>query len=511
MVDSGPGNGAPLIRPTVVVADSEVSKKPKPRMNKFTFASAILASLTSMLLGYDIGVMSGAIIFIKEDMKISDVQIEILVGVLSLYCLIGSIVAGKIADLIGRRYTIALANVIIFAGSLLMGFSTNYAFLMFGRFVTGIGIGFALICAVLYTAEISPASSRGFLTSFPEVCINSGILLGYILNFAFSKLPLSIGWRLMLGAGAIPSVLLAFSVLIMPESPRWLVMQGRLDEAKTVLEKTLNTKEEARLRLNDIKEAAGFPQGCTAADIVGKKSHGEGVWRELLLHPTPTVRHVLICTVGIQFFQQSSGVAAVVSYSPRIFEKAGITSSNGKLLATIAVGFCKTIFVLVATLLLDRIGRRTLLLSSVGGMVGSLLTLAFSLTIIEQSEEKLTWAIVLCMVMVLAFVSFFAIGMGPMTGVYISEIFPLKLRAQGMSMGVAVNRVISAVISMTFISLYKAITIGGAFFLFAGFAAVGWVFFYMCLPETRGKTLEEIEGLFGKLIGWRETSKKTNE
>ncbi|KAK8706585.1 hypothetical protein V6N13_050144 [Hibiscus sabdariffa] len=137
MVDSAPENGAPLIRPAVVVANSEVSKKPKPRMNKFTFASAILASLTSMLLGYDIGVMSGAIIFIKEDMKISDVQIEILVGVLSLYCLIGSIIAGKIADLIDRQYTIALANVIIFVGSLLIGFSTNYAFLMFGRFVTG--------------------------------------------------------------------------------------------------------------------------------------------------------------------------------------------------------------------------------------------------------------------------------------------------------------------------------------------------------------------------------------
>ncbi|KAE8662279.1 Polyol transporter 5 [Hibiscus syriacus] len=509
MAESGPETGVVSSRPAVVVADFEVSKK--PRMNKFAFACAVLASLTSMLLGYDIGVMSGAIMFIKEDLKISDVQIEILVGVLSLYCLIGSIVAGKIADVIGRRYTIALANIIIFVGSLLMGFSINYALLMFGRFVTGIGVGFALMSAVLYTAEISPASSRGFLTSFPEVCINSGILLGYILNYAFSKLPLNIGWRLMLGAGAIPSILLAFSVLAMPESPRWLVMQGRLDEAKIVLEKTLETKEEAQLRLNDIKEAAGFPPGFTADGIVQKPTHGEGVWKELLLHPTPAVRHILICAVGIHFFQQSSGVASVVVYSPRIFEKAGITSSDGKLLATIAIGFCKTVFVLVATVLLDRIGRRVLLLSSVGGMVGSLLTLAFSLTIINRSEEKLTWAIVLCMIMVLAFVSFFAIGMGPITGVYVSEIFPLRLRAQGVSLGVAVNRVISGVISMTFISLYNAITIGGAFFLFAGFAAVGWMFFYVCLPETRGKTLEEIEGLFGKLVCWREASKEMKE
>ncbi|KAK8476318.1 hypothetical protein V6N13_085614 [Hibiscus sabdariffa] len=487
----------------------EVSKKPKK--NKFAFACAMLASLTSMLLGYDIGVMSGAIMFIKEDLRISDVQIEILVGVLNLYCLVGSIVAGKVADWIGRRYTIVLANVIIFVGSLFMGFSVNYAFLMIGRFVAGIGVGFAVMGAVLYNAEISPASSRGFLTSFSEVCINVGILFGYVSNYAFSKLPLSIGWRLMLGIGAIPSVFLVFAVLAMPESPRWLVMQGRLGEAKIVLEKTLDTKEEAQLRLNDIKEAAGIRQDCVADVVVPKQPHGKGVWRDMFLHPTAAVKHVLICAVGIHFFQQASGIDAVVLYSPRIFEKAGIRSTNDKLLATVAVGFCKTIFILVATFLLDKVGRRALLLFSVGGMVASLATLGFSLTVINHSESKLTWAIALCITTVLAYVAFFAIGMGPITGVYMSEIFPLRLRALGVSMGVAVNRVSSGVISMTFISLYEAITIGGAFFLFGGIATVGWVFFYLCLPETRGKTLEETGKLFGKLVGWREEAGKMKE
>ncbi|KAB2043362.1 hypothetical protein ES319_D01G011200v1 [Gossypium barbadense] len=486
----GPENGG------VSTQQAAFVKKPK---KMFAVACAVMASLTSMLHGYDIGVMSGAIMFIKKDLKINDVQVEILVGVLNLYCLVGSIVAGKIADWIGRRYTIAMANVIIFAGSLFMGFSVNYAFLMVSRFVAGIGVGFALMRAVLYTAEISPASPG--VSSLHSL---SGILLGYVSNYAFSKLPMKIGWRLMLGVGAIPSIFLAFAVLAMPESPRWLVMQGRLDEAKVVLDKTLDTKEEAQLRLDDIKEAAKIPQDSTTGN-------GEGVWRELLLHPTPAVKHVLICAIGIHFFQQSSGIAAVVSYSPRIFEKAGIASSDGKRLATIAIGFFKTIFVLVATLLLDQIGRRVLLLSSVGGMVVSLATIGFSLTIADHSETKLTWAIVLCMTMVLAFVSFFAIGMGPITNVYMSEIFPLRLRAQGVSMGVAVNRVVSGIISMTFISLYKAITIGGAFFLFAGIATVGWVFFYVCMPETRGKTLEEIECLFGKMVGWKEASKKMND
>ncbi|KAL4013323.1 hypothetical protein IC575_025489 [Cucumis melo] len=430
----------------------------KNKRNKFSLACATLASMTSVLLGYDIGVMSGAAIFIKEDFKLSDTKIEILVGILNLYSLIGSAAAGRTSDWIGRRYTMVVA-------------------------------------------AVSPASSRGFLTSFPEVFINAGILLGYVSNYGFSKVsdPVTRGWRYMLGIGAVPSVFLAVIVLIMPESPRWLVLQGRLGEAKKVLEKTSDSKEEALIRLADIKQAAGIPEECNddIVSVAKKSTHGEGVWKELLIHPTAAVRHILIAGVGIHFFQQASGIDAVVLYSPRIFEKAGITSANQKLLATVAVGFVKTIFILVATFLLDRIGRRPLLLTSVLGMIISLGTLGLALTVINQTDKKLMWAVVLCISMVLTYVASFSIGMGPITWVYSSEIFPLKLRAQGTSMGVAVNRVTSGVISMSFLSLSKAITTGGAFFLFAAIAIVAWFFFYTALPETQGKTLEEMEMLFG--------------
>ncbi|CAI0377231.1 unnamed protein product [Linum tenue] len=476
----------------------------KPKRNKYAFACAILASMTSILLGYDIGVMSGAAIFIKDQFKISDTQVEVLVGMLNIYSLVGSAAAGRTSDWIGRRYTIVVAGAIFFVGALLMGFAPNYAFLMVGRFVAGVGVGYALMIAPVYTAEVSPASSRGFLTSFPEVFINAGILLGYVSNYAFSKCPDNIGWRLMLGVGAIPSVFLAVGVLAMPESPRWLVMQGRLGDAKKVLDRTSDSPEESQLRLADIKEAAGIPEECNDDVVkVEKKSHGEGVWKELLLRPTPTVRHILICAVGIHFFQQASGIDAVVLYSPRIFEKAGITSSDKKLLATIAVGFTKTVFILVATFLLDRVGRRPLLLSSVAGMVVSLVTLGLSLEVIDHTAHTVDWAVGLCISMVLAYVAFFSIGMGPITWVYSSEIFPLRLRAQGTSMGVAVNRVVSGVISTTFISMYKGMTISGAFFLFAGIAAVAFVFFFLCYPETQGRTLEDMQILFGSFIGWR--------
>ncbi|XP_057980431.1 polyol transporter 5-like [Malania oleifera] len=487
-------------QPKKSLADFDPPKK--PRRNIYAITCAVLASMTSVLLGYDIGVMSGAAIYIKRDLKITDVEVEVLAGILNLYCLIGSWAAGRTSDWIGRRYTIVVAQTIFFVGAILMGFATNYAFLMFGRFVAGVGVGYALMIAPVYTAEVAPASTRGFLTSFPEVFINGGILLGYVSNYAFSKLPDHLGWRFMLGVSAIPSIILGLVVLTMPESPRWLVMQGRLGEAKRVLDKTSDSPEEAQIRLADIKEAAGIPQDCHDDVVsVSKRSHGEDVWKELLLRPTASVRHVLIAAIGIHFFQQVSGIDSVVLYSPRIFEKAGITSSNGKLLATVAVGFTKTLFILVATFLLDNIGRRPLLLTSVGGMVVSLVTLGAGLTVINHSAHRVMWAAVLCFLMVLSNVAFFSIGLGPVTWVYSSEIFPLKLRAQGASMGVAVNRVTSGVISMTFISLYKGITIGGAFFLYAGMATVGWIFFYTMLPETQGRTLEDMEGLFGNF--WR--------
>ncbi|KAM0937697.1 putative major facilitator, sugar transporter, major facilitator superfamily [Dioscorea sansibarensis] len=470
-----------------------------PTHNKYAFACAMLASMASILLGY--GVMSGAVLYIKDDLDINDTQVEILLGILNLYSLAGSIAAGYTSDWIGRRLTLVLAAFIFFVGALLMGFATSYLFLMIGRFVAGVGVGYALMIAPVYTAEVSPASSRGFLTSFPEVFINSGILLGYISNYAFARLPLHLGWRFMLGVGAIPSIFLAAGVLAMPESPRWLVMQGRLADAARVLSKTSNSQQEAQLRLQEIKEAAGIPLDCTADNVAvpkrPRRSAAEGVWKELLIHPTKSVRRIFICAVGIHFFQQASGIDSVVLYSPRVFEKAGIKKKTTLLGATIAVGFTKTIFILVATFLIDKMGRRPLLLAGVAGMILSLSGLGLGLTVIDHHKaHNIPW-ITLCITCTLAYVAFFSIGPGPITWVYSSEILPLRLRAQGASLCVAVNRVTSGVITMTFISLYKAISIGGSFFLYAGIAAVAWVFFYTLLPETRGRTLEDTEELFG--------------
>ncbi|XP_049353863.1 polyol transporter 5-like [Solanum verrucosum] len=493
--------------PQTSLSDFDPPKLKTRKRNKYAIACSFLASLSSILLGYDIGVMSGAIIYIKKDLNINDVQVEILVGILNLYSLLGSAAAGRTSDLIGRRSTMVVAAVIFLIGALLMGFAPNYAFLMFGRFIAGIGVGYALVIAPVYTVEVSPESSRGFLTSFPEVFINGGILLGYVSNVAFSKLPTHLSWRFMLGIGAIPSVFLAISIITMPESPRWLVMKGRLHEARIVLNKTSESPEEAECRLRDIKEAAGIPEHCND-DVVQVPKHpkGDNVWKELFISPTQSIKHIVLTGIGIHFFQQASGIDSVVLYSPTIFERAGIKSDHDRLLATVAMGCVKTLFILVATFLLDRVGRRPLLLTSFGGMTISLVLLSIGLTVIDRSNGQVTWAVALCVMMVSVYVALFSIGAGPIAWVYGSEVFPLKLRATGFSVGVAVNRVTSGVISMTFLSLERAITIQGAFFLYAGIAGIAWVFFFTLMPETQGKTLEETVALFGTFFEWRSTA-----
>ncbi|EMS55537.1 Putative polyol transporter 1 [Triticum urartu] len=355
---------------------------------KYAFTCALCASMATIVLGYDVGVMSGASLYIKRDLQITDVQLEIMMGILSVYALIGSFLGARTSDWVGRRVTVVFAAAIFTTGSLLMGFAVNYAMLMVGRFVTGIGVGYAIMVAPVYTAEVSPASARGFLTSFTEVFINVGILLGYVSNYAFARLPLHLSWRVMLGIGAVPSALLALMVFGMPESPRWLVMKGRLADARAVLAKTSDTPEEAVERLDQIKAAAGIPRDLDGDVVVMHKTKG-------------------------------------------------------------------------------------------------------------GQEKQVPWAIGLCIVSILAYVSFFSIGLGPLTSVYTSEVFPLRVRALGFALGASCNRVTSAAVSMSFLSLSKAITIGGSFFLYAGIAAIGWIFFFTFIPETRGLPLEEIGKLFG--------------
>ncbi|KAG2629621.1 hypothetical protein PVAP13_3KG461700 [Panicum virgatum] len=437
----------------------------------------------------DVAVMSGAQIFMAEDLGISDAQVEVLSGVINLYSLAGALLAGWTSDRLGRRLTIVLANVLFLAGPLVMALAGGYGALMVGRFIAGIAVGYDFVIAPIYAAEISPASSRGLLTSVPEIFNNTGVMLSYVSNLAFSGLPPHLAWRVMFAAGAVPPVFLAAGTLTMPESPRWLVMKGRVTEAKSVLHRTSDTPAEAERRLLEIE------------DVVSGGGQGNGssssAWKEAAAKPG--VRRVLAMVLTLQFFQQASGIDSVVLYGPRILAAAGVASNTSLLSLNILFGVAKAGSVLIAMALVDRAGRRPLLLASTGGMAASLLLVGSLFAAASAGGTELGGAAAVSaasVAAVVAYVVFFSMGLGPMAWVYSSEILPLRLRGQGAGLGTAMNRTMCAVVIMTFITLYKAVTMAGAFYLYAAISAAAFVFVYACLPETRGRSLEDMEELF---------------
>ncbi|GLT47938.1 hypothetical protein SLA2020_215910 [Shorea laevis] len=450
---------------------------------KFVTTCGIFASLNHVLLGYDIGVMSGAIIFIQEDLRITEVQQEVLVGILSIVSLVGSLIGGKTADLIGRKWTMALAAIVFQIGAATMTVAPSFEILMVGRLLCGVGIGLGAMIAPVYIAEISPSVMRGFLTSFPEIFINLGILLGYFSNYMFSDLSVHINWRIMLAVGIFPSVFIGIALFIIPESPRWLVMQNRVEEARSVLLKTNENDETVEERLAEIQLAYGIGN----AD----KHEDKAVWNELLM-PAPSVRMMLVTGLGIHFFQQITGSDAIVYYSPEIFKVAGFKNNSNLLAATVAMGVTKTAFILVATFLIDKLGRKPLLYVSTIGTTICLATLGFSLALLGKGQLGIALA-VLC---VCGNVAFYSVGMGPICGVLSSEIYPLRLRAQASALGSVVNRVCSGFVSMSFLSLARKITFGGTFFIFSALSALSVFFVHALVPETKGKSLEQVELLF---------------
>ncbi|CAI0407391.1 unnamed protein product [Linum tenue] len=451
---------------------------------KYVFACAIFASLNSVLMGYDVGVMSGAVIFIQEDLQISETEEEILVGILSIVSLFGSLIGGRTSDIIGRKWTIALSAIIFQSGGAIMALAPSFRVLMIGRLTAGVGIGFGVAIAPVYIVEIAPSVARGSLTSFPEIFVNFGILLGYISNYAFSGLSVHMSWRVMLGVGILPSIFLGFALFVIPESPRWLAMKNRIDEARLVLSKTNESEQEVEERLAEILVAA--------EEANTERYDKKAVWFEIL-NPSPAAKRMLITGCGIQCFQQITGIEATVYYSPTIFKHAGIQGNAQVLAATVAVGFTKTVFILFATFLIDKLGRKPLLYLSTIGMTMSLLSLSLTLSFLRDNGRL---GITFALLSVCANVAFFSVGLGPICWVLSSEIFPLRLRAQASALGAVASRVSSGLVTMTFLSVCRAITVGGTFCVFAVISGLAVLFVYGCVPETKGKSLEQIVMLF---------------
>ena len=432
------------------------------------YITAAFSALGGLLFGYDTGVISGAILFIEQEFSLSSIYIGIVVSAVLIGAVIGAAIGGDLADHVGRRKMILVAALIFALGAIGTAVTPNIILLIIGRIVVGIAIGIASEVAPLYISEVAPAKARGSLVSLNQLAITIGIVVSYLVDYALA--PIS-GWRYMLGLAAIPAAILALGMLPLPDTPRWLINHNEPDKARKVLKRIRGGNNDVEKELDEIQQ--------------GLKKQKAG--RAELFNPL--VKPALIIGVGLAIFQQVTGINTVIYYAPKIFQFAGIVSSSSAIFATLLVGIVNVIFTLVAILLLDRVGRRPLLLIGLAGMVSSLVLLGFSFYI----TSLLGFLGDLATIGLMVYVASFAIGLGPVFWLLVSEIYPLKVRGLAMSIASEANWGSNLIVALTFLTLIQFLGKFGTFWLYAIIGALAFIFAYRLVPETKGRTLEEIE------------------
>jgi len=440
--------------------------------NRFVTRVAIIAAIGGLLFGYDTGVISGALLYLKDDLGASAFEQEAAVGSLLLGAVGGAILAGYLAGRVGRKWTLIAAGIIYIVGGIASALAPTIWFLIVARFVLGFAVGTASFVAPMYISELVPKNLRGGMTSFNQLMITSGILLAYIVNFAVKDA--SNNWRWMLGLSVIPGIALAIGMLRQPFSPRWLVEQGREDEAMDVLRRVRACDEDAaREELSEIKEAAA--EEGSARDLKSK-----------------AVRPLITLGLSLAILQQLVGINTVIYYAPTILKYAGVDTS-GAVTQTVFIGLTNVIFTIVAVLLLDKIGRRFFL---IGGTALCMVSLA-ALGIFFGSSSLKDSSGWIALVALMVYIAGFAAGLGPVFWLMISEIFPLRVRPPAMSASTVGNWGANFVVSFTFLSLVSAAGRSGTFWIYAAIALFSTVYFFLKVPETKGRTLEEIEEELG--------------
>jgi SP family galactose:H+ symporter-like MFS transporter len=455
------------------------STKGNPRI---VYVVAILSALGGMLFGYDTGVISGAILFIRQDFALSDFTVGLVVSAVLIGAVIGAAIGGDLSDHFGRRKVIIAAAIIFALGAAGTATIPDMTLLILGRIAVGVAIGIASEVTPLYISEMSPPQMRGSLVSLNQLAITIGIVVSYLVDFALSAFQ---GWRFMLGLAAIPAIILGIGMLPLPDTPRWLINHNEPDHARKVL-KRIRGKDDVEGEVNEIQEGLKKQRGGRA---------------ELF---NPMVKPALIIGASLAIFQQVTGINTVIYYAPTIFQFAGITSASSAILATVAVGVVNVIFTVVAIALLDRVGRRPLLLIGLAGMTFSLTLLGavFFLPSLLSSLGDLA------VVGLMLYVASFAIGLGPVFWLLISEVYPLRVRGLAMSIASEANWGSNLIIALTFLTLVQVLGRSGTFWLYALVGVGAWIFAFLLVPETKGKTLEEIEEHWRKGLHPREMGRK---
>ncbi|MEI6048585.1 MAG: sugar porter family MFS transporter [Bacteroidota bacterium] len=509
---------------------------------------ALIIAMGGFLMGFDASVISGVIKFIEPEFNLSKIELGWAVASLSLAATLAMMFAGPLSDRFGRRIILKYAALLYAFSALLSAVSPSFIILVFARMMAGVGVGASLILAPMYIAEISPPEKRGKMVSFNQLNIVVGISVAFFTNYLIVHLSQSdaawveslkireFNWRWMLGIEFFPAVLYFFLLLFVPQSPRWLVMKGRFDEALNIM-KRLGDEESAVKVINEIKENI-------LLDTAPKKKTPV---KELFV---PAMKLVLTIGIIVAVLQQITGINSVFFYAPMIFEQSGI-GTDAAFIQAILVGLTNVIFTIVAMVLIDKLGRKPLLVVGVTFIALSMFLLAYGFnaatySLTDASVSKLPKEInaaqltplinktfdsdtkfknevaaimganvekryesefisasikmnpVLILIGILGFVAAFAISLGPVMWVLFSELFPNAIRGMAISFVGFINSAVSFLVQLIF--PWELATLGstGTFLLYGIFAFIGLLFIVKLLPETKGKSLEELESILVK-------------
>jgi sugar porter (SP) family MFS transporter len=443
-------------------------------MNSRVILIALIAATGGLLFGFDTGVISGALPSLKDNWSLNDHSLALLTTGVLFGAVIGAICSGKLSDYLGRRKMIIINAIIFAAGALGCAYATSIQMLIAMRILVGIAIGITSYVVPMYIAEISPAAHRGTLVTLNQLMITIGLLASYITDYLFSNNANPTSWRPMFLIGVVPSIVLLTGMIFLPETSRWLISKNRYAEGKKVLS-SMESPESAEKTLREIE-----------ADLAAERDAPKGSNGIL----QPWLRPALIITVGIFFFQQFSGVNTIIYYSPIIFKMAGITGNAASILPAIVIGVVNVIACGVSVFCLDKAGRRKLYMIGICGMIPSLALAGLCFFLKDRLGSNLIYLSVLS---IICFIFFINISLSPLGWLLISEIYPINVRGLGMSIGSLSHWGFNAIIAFTFLRLVNGIGVAGTFWIYSAVCILGLCWGYFYIPETKGKSLEEIE------------------
>jgi SP family arabinose:H+ symporter-like MFS transporter len=445
-------------------------------LSKYVVIISVIAAIGGLLFGYDTAVIAGAIGSIQTIFDLSPALTGWAASSAIWGCIIGVIFAGLLSDKFGRKKVLILSAILFFISAVGSSIPNNLTQFVLARLVGGVGVGIASMLSPMYISEIAPAKIRGTLVTLYQLAIVIGINLVYYINLQIAssgdaQWNLDIGWRIMLGSEVIPALLFFILLFFIPESPRWLASKGKIDSAKAIIEKINGQNKSAEL-LNEIQVSFNEEKGS------------------ILVLFTSGLRMAIVVGMFLAFFSQITGINAIIYYAPEIFKNIGF-GADSAMFQTVIIGIVNTIFTFVAIAFIDKYGRRTLLLWGISGMIICLGGVGLMFHFELSSGPWL-------LLFILGFIASFAMSLGPIPWVLISEIFPTKFR--GVAMSISILMVWIGVVMITQLTPILLESVGGAFtfWIFMFNAIILIIFTYNMIPETKGKTLEEIAKMWKK-------------